>query len=404
VTRFGDWFWGRQLATAEMPEKGFGLETGAGPRSHGLSIPSPWQTGSLSQIVWNDVFGLSTQIMTREQAMTIPGVARGRGILLSLIADKPIVAYRGSDRVEPQPLWLYRVPGWQGPWTRMARTIDDHIFHWASLWGIERGSASAGLRPIINAWHIPFEAWTIDEQNRICTLRDDGNYEPADESEVLLIPGPSEGLLAYGNRTLRGSVELEDAWIKRAKNPIPAIDLHETVESGITQTEAQEVVDSWAKARNDPNGAIAYTPYNIEASALGQLSPDMFIEARNAARLDIAAFFQIPGSLLDATTATASLTYVTQESATSSLDTLTIPYWVRSIEDRLSQDDVVPIGQIVRFAWGQAYTEPPGPIITSPAGHPAIQDAAAVVGSALGEVAAETLVPDRALSPEEAGA
>jgi hypothetical protein len=342
-------------------------------------MPSPWQTGALSPIVWDDVFGLSLPQMSRDQAMTIPGVARGRGILLSLIADKPLIGYRGSDALETQAPWTYRVPGWQGPWQRMARTLDDHIFYGMSLWGVRRGAASAGLRPILDAWHIHWDDWQIDDAGRICVIDQDGQFIPADEDEVILLPAAHEGLLTYAMRSLSGAVDLERTWIARAKNPVPMVDLHETQESGIDPDEAQALVDDWASARNDPNGAIAYSPFNLEVRALGQYSPDMFIEARNAARLDLAAFFQLPGSLLDATTATASLTYKTQEGDANSLDTLTVPYWARPIEDRLSQDDVVPAGQIVRFGWASAYTEPPGPIITSAAGHPAVQDAAAVV-------------------------
>lgn len=347
-------------------------------RSNPLRMPSPWQAenGVLEKLAWSDIFGTALPLITREQAMTIPGVARGRGILLSLIADKPLVGYIATARLDPQPRWLYRTPGWQGPWQRMARTLDDHLFNGVSLWETRRGAASAGLKPILEAWHVPFDDWTVDEAGRVCLLDEDGHFVPADEDEILIIPGASEGLLAYATRTLTGAVELEKSWSKRAASAIPMIDLHETVQSGIDPDEAQEVVDAWAAARASENGGIAYTPYSIEARALGQYSPDMFIEARNSARLDIAAFLQIPGSLLDASTATASLTYVTQEGQASSLDTLTVPYWAHPITDRLSQDDVVPIGQSVRFDWAAAYLEPPGPIVTSPAGHPALVEAA----------------------------
>lgn len=369
-------------------------------RKTSLSMPSPWQTGALSQIAWADVFGTAVPLMTREQAMTIPGVIRGRGIILSLIADKPLVDYRGGDRLDPQPTWLYRVPSWQGPWQRMARTLDDHIFNGVALWGCIRGAGTGGLRPILEAWHIPWDDWTVDDETGTILLLDaDGHWLPADEEEVILLPGASEGLLANATRTLVGAVELERTWSKRAASAIPMIDLHETIQSGITQEEAQEVVNAWATARASENGGIAYTPYSIEARALGQYSPDMFIEARNSARLDIAAFLQIPGSLLDASTAEASLTYVTQEGQASSLDSLTVPYWARPIEDRLSQDDVVPMGQSVRFAWGEAYTEPQGPVITSPAGHPAVQDAAAIVGEAIGTEAAQTIAPPTGDTP-----
>lgn len=342
-----------------------------------LSFPNPWQSGSLNPLLWSDIFGDAMPMMTRDEAMTIPGVSRGRGILLSLIADKPLVQFRGSTRIPDQSPWLYRSPGWQGPWRRMANTIDDHIFYPYSLWGTVRGSASSGVKPILEAWHIHWDDWEIDEAGRICTRDEDGQMMPADEDDVLLIPGPSEGLLAVAARTLIGAVDLEQTWIQRAKNPIPAIELHETAATDMDETEAQAFVDAWAAARKDPNGAVAYTPWNIEARALGQYSPDMFIEARNAARLDTAAFFQLPGSLLDASTATASLTYVTQEGQASSLDTLTVPYWARPIEDRLSQDDVVPQGNIVRFAWAEAYTEPQGRIISAdPAAAAAIRDTA----------------------------
>ena len=364
-------------------------------RKNRLQMPSPWQQGALSQLVWDDLFAAAVPTITRAQAMTIPAVARGRGIILSLIADKPLVDYRAGVRLDPQPGWLFKSPGWQGPWRRMAETLDDHIFYGVSLWRTLRGSAPAGaaIAPILQAWHQPFSDWDTDELGRICLLDEDGQFVPADESEVILIPGPSEGLLEMATRTLTGAVDLEKAWVQRAKNPIPMIELHETIESGIDPDEAQEVVDAWAKARASENGGIAYTPNSIEAKALGQYSPDMFIQARNSSRLDIAAFLQIPGSLLDASTAAASLTYVTQEGNQSILDTMTVPYWARSIEDRLGQDDVVPIGQGVRFAWAEAYTEPPGPIITGAAGHPAIQDAAQVVGQNLGNAVSDAAIP-----------
>lgn len=335
------------------------------PEARGrVALKSPWDVRSLNPVVFADLFGTDLDQMSRAQAMTIPGVVRGRGILLSLIADKPLVQYRGSDRITDQPAWLYRSLDLAGPTQRMADTIDDLIFYPWSLWGCRRGVSSSGIKPILEAWHIDYDSWEVDELDRICLLDEDGHYTPADADEVILIPGPWEGLLANATRTLVGAADLERTWISRAKNPIPAIELHETVASDMDETEAADFVRAWATARLDPNGAVAYTPWNIEAKALGQYSPDMFIEARNAARLDLAAFFQLPGSLLDASTATASLTYVTQEGQASSLDTLTVPYWARHIEGRLSQDDVVPQGNIVRFAWGEAYTEPQGRIVT----------------------------------------
>lgn len=354
-------------------------------------MPNPWSGSPAGQLPWLDLFDPSALGVTRIQAMSIPGVARGRGILLSLLADKPLVDFAEFGKRSPaQSSWLYRVPGWQGPWQRMAGTLDDHIFYGESLWGVQRGAAAKGLKPILNAWHVPYDQWEVDAGGRICVMDQDGYMIPADDSEVIYLPAAHEGLLAYAGRTMRGAVELERAWIARAKNPIPALDLHETEEANLTQEERQEIVDDWAKARGDLNGSIASTPHNVEARVLGAVDPDLYIEGRNAVRLDIANFFQMPASVMDASTATASLTYVTREGDINSLDAMTIPYWCRPIEDRLSQDDIVPIGHIVRFAFAAAYTEPPGPIFTD-----AKQALAVITDPAVQPLVEEATTPDQ---------
>ncbi len=391
---FGDWRLARAVANLDLDAVPESLpSTGVGRRA-GVRIPgNPFQLGTLNPLVWNDLFDGYGLTVDRDRAMTIPGVARGRGVILSLIADKPLVDYAEPSTTQPrggratiQPTWLYRVPGWQGPWRRMALTLDDHIFYEASLWGCRRGAAGAGggLKPILDAWHIPYDAWRVNDGGVIEVIHPEtGQFVKADEDEVIYLPGPSDGLCAHAARTLAGSADLESAWIKRAKNPIPMLDLHETQETNLEHDERQEVVDDWAQARHDPNGAIASTPFNIDARVLGNYEADMFIGARNAARLDIANFLQIPASVMDASTATASLTYTTQEGDQSSLSVMTVPYWCRPIEDRLSQDDVVPRGHIVRFSFAEAYTEPPGPIMLAPNVRTAagvIRDTAAVTG------------------------
>jgi hypothetical protein len=351
------------LETADFAEAHSPAAAGYGPvgptAPRNLEIRSPWTVGALNPLVWNDIFGTATQWVSRPEAMTIPGVHRGRATLLSLIADKPLRAFRLDELIDPQPRWLYWTSGQTTPWMRMAMTIDDLIFYGWSLWGRANGSRGE----ILDAQRIPIDAWQFDANGMVLVRDEDGKFVPVDETSVILFQGPSEGLLVYASRTLRGAAELEQAWIKRAKNPIPAIELHETVESGMLDTEAQEVVDGWAAARNDPNGAIAYTPYNIEAKALGQISPDMFIEARNATRIDIASFFALPAAMLDASLSTASLTYSTQEGRFAEVFTTSLPYWVRPIEARLSQDDVCPSGQSVKFDISSFTPNTPPPTI-----------------------------------------
>lgn len=319
-------------------------------------IVSPWQTQQLSQIVWSDIFGSEAALISRAEAMTIPAVAKARQILVSTIAKFPLRTYDNAGQVTPGHKWLQATDGEVSPWHRMAWTIDDLIFSGWSLWGVERDA----FGEIIKADRCPIERWEIDPDGNV---RIDG--QPAEDGSCILIPGPFEGLLKVGSRSLKGGVKLENSWVGKATNPIPAIELHATTDDPLDVEEVQALVNAWADARSDVNGAIAFTPYNIEAKAHGNAEPSLLIEGRNFMRIDVGAYLGIPASLMDASLSTASLTYSTQEGQRNEFADFTLPYWLEPIQQRLSLDDVVPSGQRVRFDLAELLTTTPtavGPI------------------------------------------
>jgi hypothetical protein len=231
----------------------------------------------------------------------------------------------------------------------MSLTIDDLIFYPYSLWLTERGAERSGRRDILNAIHCPYDLWQINAAGLIEVKNADGGWDVADEDEVILIPGPSEGLLVHASRTLTGAADLERAWVSRAKTPAPLTELHVTDDVALDDEEIIATRDAWVAARRAADGAVAVTPSNVQVIDHGQADAATFESARNASRIDIAHFFNMPGAILDATTASASLTYVTQEGTRTSIYDLTLPYWARPIESRLSQDDICAAGQSIRF-------------------------------------------------------
>lgn len=333
-----------------------------------VGVRSPF-AGDLSRIVVPDLLGLfgltDWDCFDREHAMTIPGVFRARAVLLSLIADKPLNAWARDAKLEGDaaPKFLGRTPGLLGPWQRMARTLDDLFFYPYSLWITQRGAERNGRRDILNAVHCPYASWRINEVDNIELRNADGGWDEADEDEVILIPGPSEGLVAYAARTLAGAGNLERAWVDRAAFPAPLTELHLTDDTQLDDDEVKQTRDAYVNARRERGGSVTVTPSNVQVIDHGAADAALFIEGRNASRLDIAAFFNLPGAILDATTAQASLTYVTQEGTRTSIYDLSLPYWVRPIESRLSQDDIVPSGQSVRFDFSSL--APTAPTITT---------------------------------------
>lgn len=329
------------------------------------AIASPLSQSQLTTIVWADVFGSAPRVMTREDALSVPGVFKARAVLLALLADKPLEAYELDDagnavRLPVQPAWLRRTSGPVSPWHRMAATLDDLVFYGWSLWVRKNDEAGA----LLEAERIPIGSWKFSEDGRQRVLVDRGDgagHQPVDESEVILIPGPSEGLLAYAARVLHGAIAIDEAWVERARNPIALTELHQTIESNLTPEEAQDLVNKWNAARQASGGA-AFTPYDVTAIDHGQASADLYVEGRNAGRIDVANFFNLPGSLLDATTATASLTYSTQEGDANETALYTVPYWSAPITGRLSQDDVSGPGVLIRQNLGNLVTPETSPI------------------------------------------
>lgn len=323
-------------------------------------IRSPWTQGQLSQVVFADVFGLDTLLVSRAEAMKVPSVAKARHTLVGAMAGMPLRALAGETLLENQPTWLYRTNGAISPWHRMAWTIDDLLFGDWSLWAAARGADNA----LLDTERIPLEWWRFTAEGGVEVLNPHTGtfYEPP-ASELILIPGPGACLLENAATTIRAARSLETAWAGRIKNPIPASELHQVTDDVLTDEEITDLIDTYCDARNDPNGTVVYTPNSIELRTHGESSADMFTEARNAVRLDVANFTGLPGAALDGALATASLTYVTQDGKRSELAD-SIDLWTGAIEARLSQDDCVPRGQRVRFDKGNSFTpSPTGPTV-----------------------------------------
>lgn len=302
-------------------------------------LGSPWAPAdALSTVVWADLFDMDALPITRAEAMAVPAMARARHLIVGAVAACPLYAYRGDQRLPnaEQPAWMYRTDGAVSPYHRMLWTVDDLLFSGWSLWAVDRGSDGA----VTAADRVPREWWTFAADGTVL-LRD----EPAPAGQVVLIPGPHEGVLAFAARTLRSASKLERAAARHAANPVPSIELRQTVDVELTDTERDKLVSDWVAARASEAGAVGFTSYGIEAHALGQVPEQLLVEGRNAAAVDVARHVSMPAAMLDATTAGASLTYETTQGRSGQFLDYGVRLYVDAIRARLSMDDVLPRGQ-----------------------------------------------------------
>ncbi len=340
------------------------LKAAAEPRSTVVQLPGGVLSsgGSLTAVpLLSDLFPDLDLPVDRALALSIPAVSKARNLLVSCIAKFPLRVWRWDETnktdtdVTSNHRWLFATDGFQSPHERMAATIDDAIFYGVSLWLVDRSETETDgfRRKIIRAEHCPYDWWTVDDNGVDIVVADPDDAESErvlELGEFILFDFPFAGLLTVAARTLRGARDQEIAWVGRAKNPIPMIDLHRTgdyveMESG----ETQQMIDDWAKARLSPNGAIGSTPDGIDVNVYGDVKPELMIEGRNAVRTDVGSFLNVRVAMLDGTIGLDSLTYTTKEGERNAFFEFDLPFWTDPIEAVLSMDDVVPRGSRVRF-------------------------------------------------------
>lgn len=312
-------------------------------------IVSPWSDRDhLTTVVWSDILGADAPTtLTREAAMRVGAVARGRNLIAPTIARCLLTLWRKDEQLTA-PAWMNRSALGVTPYHRMLWTVDDLIFHPWSLWTVERGSKDQ----ILNAARVPYSWWDVDaDTGAILVAPGPGrDMKPASAEEVLLIPGPHDGILSYGTDVIRQASALAAIALDRAENPDALTELHYTGDKQLTQPEIDNTVEMWLVARRKSGGArVGFTGKNLEVKTHGTGSEQLLIEARNAAAVEVAQIIGLPAAMLDANTAGASLTYETTEGRNGQFIDYGLSTYLDPIAARLSDDDVVPAGQSTRF-------------------------------------------------------
>lgn len=352
-----------------------------------LPLVSPWAgSNSLARVVWQDIFGdLAIRPVTRAEAMRVPAMSRARHIITGA-ARIELRAYRG-DSEDPLPPadaagWLTSTSGALSPLHRMIWTLDDLVFYGWSCWS-RVNSVYDGFP--LRCDRVPMDRWSVDAGGQVRLDRLDGaGFQPVNSDEVILIPGPHEGLLSFAAGSIRHAADLQRAASKAAQNPAAYLALRQTAGIPLTDPEIDALIARWAAARNGDNGGVAWLNQSVEAQELGTFDAHLVVEGRNAAAVDIARHASIPADLIDAASE-ASLTYSNSRDNDRRAIDWGIGSYLAAVSSALSQDTVTPRGTRLAFDL-EKWLE--GTVPGQPAGAPAAPVAGApVTPAAMGETA-----------------
>lgn len=280
-------------------------------------------------------------VVSRAMAMSVPAVARARRIIVGAISRCPLEARRAGKRAEVQPIWMTRTDSTNSPTFRMTWTVDDLFFYGWSCWAVERDSQDI----VIRADRIPYDLWNVDEAGQIIV-----NGKVVNQDEVVIIPGPDEGLLSTSSAAIRHAVQLQSLAARYSETPAAQILLRQTGGQPMTPQARDALVKSWAEARRGENGGVAFANQSIEVQELGKANTDLLVQGRNAAAVDIARAAGVPAMMIDAGTAgTGTITYRNQQARNTELVDYALAPYMAAIAARLGLDDVVPRGTAVAF-------------------------------------------------------
>jgi hypothetical protein len=310
----------------------------------GVVYPASLTPNSLETVWMPDILGDdSWPCPTRAQAVSVPAVAAARNLIVGQISRLPLEAVKDGVKTADQPTWLYRTNGALSPQMRMAFTVDDLLFYGWSFWLVERGADGF----ITEAQRCPIDQWRFNSKMQVVVGQGDTPIE-----DGILFSGPIPGgFLSTGARTIRQALDMESTRAQRLRNPSAVTEIHQTEDNALTDEELEAVRDNYANARRHANGAIVVTPSGIEVIDHDSGSVEMFTTVANALSVAVAQHLGLPAATIDAAVngGGTSFNYSSTALDRSWFIGTGLHFWADAITSRLSMDDCVARGTVVRF-------------------------------------------------------
>ena len=288
---------------------------------------------------------------TREEAMSVPTVARGRNIICSSIASIGLEVIDRSTGMEiedgtprvirtPDP----RVPGS----ATYVWTCEDLLFYGYAYWQItELFSDTYRVRSVQRVSPARVTIQTNSLATEIEYYMVDGSPVPnSGIGSLVVFNGNDEGLLNRAGKTIRTGAELERAAAMYAREPVPSMVLKSNG-TALPADRIAKLLDSWGTARR--NRATAFLNADVTMESVG-FDPEklQLNQARSYVSTELARALGIPAYYVDAETG-SSMTYSNASNQRQSLLDFSLLPMMTSISERLSMPDFVPQSQRVEY-------------------------------------------------------
>lgn len=286
-----------------------------------------------------------TPFVSRTEAMTVPTIARCRGIFTTIASlpmhvrnmatgekvQAPRVINQPDPRIAGSVFWAW--------------IIDDlFFFPYAYARVLSRYADTGKIRDMERIDYNRVTVLLNKFGTEVVAYRVDGF--PIDPADLVVFTGLDEGLLARGGNTILAAMALERAARDFAENPNPQSIL---TPNGIAleKNKVAGLMDKFRERRKQ-SAAIAFINADLKLEKFGFDPKSIQLnEARNYVALELCRLGNLPAYFADAQQST--FTYSNALDKRRDLVDFAFRNIMSSIEQRMSFPDFVSLGQEVKF-------------------------------------------------------
>jgi len=291
----------------------------------------------------------------RDEAVTVPAVARCRNLIACTIGGLPLHLYKKSTGEElGSPIWLDQPSAHQPRSVTIAWTVDSLLFYGVAYWRVTEVYFDDG-RPARFEWIAPSRVTFTTEPNSnyIIEYMIDGERAPMSGlGSLITFQSQDDGVLQRGARVLRSAIDLEKAMRVATSTPMPSGVIKNTG-ADLPPAEVQGILAAWKSAREQRSTAYLTSTLDYQPTSFSPKDM-MFVDAVQATCTQIARMMNVPAYYISADQ-NNSMTYSNVQDERKQFLALSLAPYINAIQDRLSMDDVTARGNIVKFDVDSAF-------------------------------------------------
>jgi hypothetical protein len=293
---------------------------------------------------------LTSQVaISRNEAMSVPAVARCRNLLTGVISSMSLeTELKATDEKVPNLPWLNQISKSAPNTVVLSWIVDALLFY---------GTAYLEVTEVYQDDNRPARFEYVSNNRVIAQLNHNSTFVEeywvdskarpmSGLGSLITIQLGGEGILANGARVLRAAVDLEKASSVAAATPIPS-GIIKNNGADLPPAEIAGLMAAWKRSRAERS--TAYLTSTLEYQPTSFSPKDMMmVESQQYMATQIARLCNIPAYYISADQ-NNSMVYANLQDERRQFVSLSLQPYISAIEQRFSMDDLTPNTQYVSF-------------------------------------------------------